>query len=147
MAAVPKDFVWPRIPAQGSFDIPFLNTSAAQLTPGQIVKLDTAHPLSPTQLAPGMVLSAAVTDVPDGVVVQDTPIGVTGTIQVGGFATVFQDSGGNIAAGALAGPSAAVAGAATTATATAGDGVVGKAWSAGTATADPIGVRLTCGTY
>jgi hypothetical protein len=147
MAAVPKDFIWPRIPAQGSLDLPFKNTTGTQMTPGQVVKLDTANPMSPTLMTAGMVLSSLVTDVPDGVVVSDTPAGQQGSIQVGGFATVYQDSGGNIAAGALVGPSAVVAGAVTTATAAAGDGVLGKAWSAGTATADPIGVRITCTTY
>lgn len=145
--AVPKDFIWPRIPAQDVLAIPFINKSGAQLNAGDIVKLDTGNPLSPSQMAAGMVHTAAVTDVPDGVVIGNTPNGLTGNIQCGGFITVYQDTGGNIAAGALVGPSAAVAGAATTATASAGDGVVGKAWSAGTASADPIGVRLTLDTY
>jgi hypothetical protein len=148
MSAVPSDFAWPRLPAQGLLDIPFINTAGAAMTPGQVVKLDTANALSPTLVtAPGMVLTTAVTDVADGVVVQDTAVNGQGSIQIGGIATVYQDSGGNIAVAALVGPSAAVAGEVTTATATAGDGLVGKAWSAGTASADPIAVRLILGTY
>lgn len=119
------------------------------MTPGQVVKLDVSNALSPTILtSPGMVLTAAVLDIPDGVVVQDTPASAQGTIQTmgGSFITVYQDSGSNIAVAAIVGPSAAVAGAVTTTT-TAPDGVVGKAWSAGTATGDPIGVRLILDVY
>jgi hypothetical protein len=141
MAAVPKDFNWPRFPIGGMADIPFKNFTGSAFTPGQVVKLDTGNPWSPTNMVAGMVLTSAVTDWADGVIVQDTPVNNTGTIQIEGVTTVYQDSGGNPAAGAILGPSAAVAGAVTTYTG--GDAKVGKAWSAGTATADPIGVRLT----
>lgn len=141
MSAVPSDLAWPRFPNGGLADKPFKNTSASTAyTPGQVVKLDTSNPYSPTAKVAGMVLTTAVTDLPDGVVVGDTPAGGYGTLQDEGWATVYQDASGNVAAGAVVGPSGTVNGAVVTYTG--GDPAVGKALSAGTASADPILVRL-----
>ena len=147
MSAVVADFAWPRFPIGGMADMPFKNTSASAMTPGQIVKLDTANPMSTTQFIAGMALSAAVSDIPDGVVVQDTPINGTGTIQILGLTTVYVDAAGATTAGSLLGCSSTVPGAAVAATAVAGDSVVGKAWSATALTADPVLVRLICAGY
>ena len=142
MAAIPADFLWPRFPVGGLMDVPFKNTtSSTSFTPGQLVKLDTSNPLSATQQAAGMVLTAAVTDVPDGVVVQDTAASAYGTIQIGGLASVIVDAAGAITAGTILGPSGTVNGAVVTYTA--GDPVVGKAWSTSVNTADFILARLT----
>jgi hypothetical protein len=145
MSAIPADFNWPRFPLHGAADIPFKNTSGTAMTPGQVVKLDTSNPFSPTQVYMGAILTAAVTDVPDGVVVQDTPASTTnnpgfGTMQILGIATVYADAGSSPAAGAILGPSGSVSGAVTTYTA--GDPVVGKGLSAGVNASDPILARL-----
>jgi hypothetical protein len=147
MSAVVADFNWPRFPVGGMADIPFKNTSGTAMTPGQVLKLDTANPLSPTVMVAGMVLSAAVADIPDGVCVQNVPINGGGTVQILGLATVYADAAGATTAGALLGPSSTVAGAVVAATATAGYGVVGKAWSATALSADPVLVRLICAGY
>ena len=143
MAAIPTDFLWPRLPFGGFADIPFKNTSTTvNNTPGQLVKLDTANPMSAAQPCFGGVLTAAVADCPDGVVVQNTPFGAYGTMQIGGLGTCIVDGGGAITAGTQLGCSGTVAGAVVTYTATVGDGLVGKALSTSVSTADPIACLL-----
>jgi hypothetical protein len=147
MAAIPTDFLWPRFPVGGLADLPFKNTtSATNFTPGQLVKLDTSNPMSAAQPCMGMVLTAAVADTPDGVVVQNTPFGGYGTMQILGMAPVIVDASGPITAGTLLGCSGTVNGAVTTYTATAGDGLVGKAVSTSVNTADFIEALLKLST-
>lgn len=143
MAAIPADFLWPRFPVGGLADIPFKNTTTAtNFTPGQLVKLDTANPMSASQPCIGAVLTAAVADCPDGVVVQNTPFGAYGTMQIAGLGSVIVDGAGAISAGTQLGCSATVNGAVVTYTPTVGDGLVGKAVSTSVNTADFIACLL-----
>lgn len=134
--------------ARLNLQLPYLsvkNTGGTALAFGALVKMDAANPLSAAQPAVGVIATAALTDVPLGVVV-DTSIlaGTAGRIQVidGTAVWCIVDASGNITAGAQVMPSSTVAGAVRTYVAAAGNACVGQALTATTATADPVLVML-----
>ncbi|HSY22323.1 MAG TPA: hypothetical protein VK841_09425 [Polyangiaceae bacterium] len=125
---------------------PIKNTGAsAALTVGMVVKVDASNVLSASQPAVGVIPTAALTDVPFGIVVETSiAAGAYGTCRVidGTAAWCVVDASGNIAAGAQVMPSSSVSGAVRTYVASAGNSVVGQALTATTAAADPVLVKL-----
>lgn len=133
----PSDFAMGRQPFHGS-ELSIQNTDSVQLTPGTLVKLDTSNPMSATQPIDGMVRTAAVTDVPDAVVIENIPVGGTGRVQLAGMVNVL--AAGSISIGAILGPSGATSGTATAYTA--GDPSLGKAFTPATAANQFVRCRM-----
>jgi hypothetical protein len=131
------DFIWGGLPIFGA-DWTVKNTSGTAMTSGQTVKLDASNPLSAAQPAPGVVLTAAVTDYPLGVLIENIPVASYGRCRVEGGAVAI--AAGAISAGAIVGPSGAISGDVTTYTA--GDPSLGQALSVALNAADPIAVRI-----
>jgi len=133
------DFIYSRFNGAGGFDRSVKNTTGSAMVPGQTVKLDTANPVSGTQGAPGVVLTAAVADFPYGVVVENIPAGGYGRVQLEGEAICIAQAA--IAVGAIVGAGAGVAG--DVIAYTAANPSLGQAMTAAANAADPVLVRMS----
>lgn len=131
------DFAYPRQPFAGS-ERAVKNTSGAAMVPGNLVKLDTANPMSATQGAPGAVLTNAIADYPYGVVIENIPVGGFGRVQRGGECMAL--AAGAIAVGQLVGGTVAAPGAATPYTA--GNPSLGQALTPAANLNDPFVVAI-----
>lgn len=131
-----SDFVWNRQPIQGA-DVPYKNTSGSAITAGMQLKLDTGNLMSASQGKPGMTPTTAVTDIPDGVAVENVPAGQDGRCQIEGIAVCIAK--GAVTAGTTVGPSTT---AGSTSTFTSTDPSLGKAWNTTVSDGDPVLVRL-----
>lgn len=132
------DFQYNREPVTGA-DISYKNTSGSAIVAGMSLKLDTGNLVSGTQANYGMTPTVAVTDMPDGVAVQNTPANAQGTVQILGLAVCIAT--GAVSAGATVGPTAT---AGEIAAFTSTDPSLGKAWTAAASAGDPIMVRIHC---
>lgn len=126
-------------------DFPVKNTGGTALAFGTVVKIDASNLLSGTQPQIGVIATAALTDVPFGVVI-DTSIaaGGQGRVQVldGTAVWCFVDAAGNITGGQQVMPSSTVSGAVRPYVAAAGNSSVGQALTSTAASADPVLVKL-----
>ena len=127
----------------GIAEMPVKNTSGTAFAlgsqgQGPLVKLDTANLMSGTQAAVGVVLTAAVTDIPLGVVIEDIPAGGYGRVQLLGCAWCIAQAA--ITAGVLVGPGGTTSG--DVIAYTAGDPYIGQALTAAATAGDPILVHL-----
>lgn len=131
-----SDFNWARYPIQGA-DIPYKNTSGSPILAGMQLKLDATNLTGASQGKAGMIPTAAVTDVPDGVAVENVAIGGDGRVQIEGLAVCIAK--GAVTAGTTVGPSPT---AGSTSTFTSTDPSLGKAWNTTVNDGDPVLVRL-----
>lgn len=132
------DFVNARSPL-GIADLGVKNTSGSPITSGMTLKFDTANPMGANQGAPGVTPTVAVADVPDGVAIENIPVGGYGRMQTADGTLVTCIALGAISVGATVGPST-TAGQITTYTAA--NPSLGKAVTAAVNAADPIQVLL-----
>ncbi len=140
--AAATDFINGRFPL-GVQDFPVKNTSGGSLAAGTTVKLDTtgANVIggSSTAQVVAVIPTAAISDMPFGVLVETIPSNGIGRCQTVDGSAVWAIALGAISAGAQVGPSA-TAGQITTYTAA--NPSLGMALSAAVNAADPVLVKL-----
>ena len=139
------DFIWGRYPIEGA-DISVKNTSASAMNigtseQGSLVKLDGSNLISGTQPIIGVVLTAAVTDVPFGLMFEDTPAGFTGGCQIAGIGIATCQAA--VTAAAIVGPGGSTSGDVIAYTAT--DPYLGQALNTTTTAGDPLLVHIMPG--
>lgn len=133
------DFLYARLPLNVAEWL-VKNTSGAAMVTGQLVKVDTANPMSATQPVVGVVLTSAATDMPFGFIIENIPAGGIGRCQVADGSGVSGIAAGAIAVGAIVGASAATPGDVTTATAA--DPSIGQALTAAVNAGDPVLIQI-----
>lgn len=130
------DFVWGRQEIPGA-DYPYTNQSGALISVNQCLKVDSAHAIGAGQAKIACTQTTAVTDIPMGLAVQNTPAGADGTVQIMGVGVGL--ASGAITVGQTVGP-AATAGQLAVFTST--DPSLGQALSATASAADPFLVLI-----
>lgn len=78
-----NDFQYAGMPIGPGSDVSVQNTDVTDMTSGQIVKLDTAHPFSATQANVG-ILKTTTDDYPYGVLIENIPVGQVGRCRISG---------------------------------------------------------------
>lgn len=128
----------------GVQDWSVFNSSGSAMVSGTTVKVDTAHLLSATQGAVGVIPTAANGDEAFGVLIENIPAGAYGRVQVvdGTGVWALSDATG-VTAGTQVMPSATAGTVTTWTTGPTTHTVVGVALTAGVNLNDPVFIKLT----